>query len=59
MKIYTKIIKSCSDCPEYIWSTEYGDKCRKNYRDIEYNHIIQEWCLLKDGDNNESESKSN
>ena len=46
MKIYTEIIKSCSECPEYIWSTEYGDKCRKNYRDIEYNHIIQEWCPL-------------
>ena len=52
MKIYTVIIKSCSECPEYIWSTEYGDKCRKSYRDIEYNHIIQEWCPLpdKDGD---------
>ena len=28
MKIYTEIIKSCSECPEYIWSTEYGDKCQ-------------------------------
>ena len=65
MKIYTEIIKSCSECPEYIWSTEYGDKCRKNYRDIEYNHIIQEWCPLpdkegdKDGDNNDCKYELN
>ena len=52
MKIYTQIIKSCGECPEYIWSTEYGDRCRKNYRDIDYNHVIQEWCPLPDVEDN-------
>ena len=50
-KIYMEVIKSCSECPAYITSDYYGDKCRKNYREIEYNHIIQEWCPLQSTDN--------
>lgn len=42
-KIYTQIINACWECP---WSTECGDRCMKNCRDIDYNHVIQEWCPL-------------
>ena len=50
-KIYTKIVNFCGECPD-IYRITYGYKCRKTYRDIYHNSIIQEWCPLLDVEDN-------
>jgi hypothetical protein len=46
-RIYTKIIKSCYMCPEYV-DTPRECFCNKNNKDLDRrtNSIIPEWCPL-------------
>lgn len=52
MKVFTKIIKTCNDCPHHEDCEGPGCSewmmCRKEGKEIHPRNVIPPWCKLKD-----------